>query len=100
MDFSEKDASDLAKVKEVMLTKALDGDAHAARAFATILTTQKELSKGAAPAPEKPVAIAAEIPAPVAATAEMEKGSTGWRSKLALETDSGPYAKDTEFAPN
>jgi len=52
----------LAKVKEVMLTKALDGDAHAARAFATILTTQKELSKGAAPAPEKPVAIAAEIP--------------------------------------
>jgi hypothetical protein len=42
--FSQKDADDLARVKEVMLTKALEGDAHAASAFATILVAQNELS--------------------------------------------------------
>jgi hypothetical protein len=44
VEFSQKDADDLARVKEVMLAKALDGDAHAASAFATILVAQNELS--------------------------------------------------------
>jgi hypothetical protein len=43
--FSEKDAADLAKVKEVMLSKAVEGDAQAAVAFASLLNAETERSK-------------------------------------------------------
>jgi len=61
MDFSEKDAADVAKLKQVMFDKAADGDAHAATAFASLLNAETERSKiVAAPAQEKPAAVAAE----------------------------------------
>ena len=59
MEFSEKDAADLAKLKEIMLSKAVDGDAHAATAFANLLNAQTERSKAIAPVvQEKPAALA------------------------------------------
>jgi hypothetical protein len=43
VECSQKDADNLARVKDVMLAKALEGDAHAASAFVTVLIAQKEL---------------------------------------------------------
>jgi hypothetical protein len=40
MEFSEKDAADLAKLKQVMFDKAADGDAQAAVAFASLLNAE------------------------------------------------------------
>jgi hypothetical protein len=63
MEFSEKDAADLAKLKEIMLSKAVDGDAHAATAFANLLNAETERSKAVVtPTQEKPAALA-EMPA-------------------------------------
>jgi hypothetical protein len=42
VEFLQKDADDLARVKDVMPAKALEGDAHAASAFATILSWGQE----------------------------------------------------------
>ena len=72
VECSQKDADDLARVKNVMLAKALEGDAHAAGAFATILVAQKELrikkelSKGdGAEVPRESVLKKYERPAPL-----------------------------------
>jgi hypothetical protein len=68
MEFSEKDAADLAGIKKVIVSKALDGDTQAATAFANLLNAETERSKAitapvqeATPAPiqEKAAALAA-----------------------------------------
>jgi hypothetical protein len=65
MEFSPKDAEDLARVKAVMLKKAEDGDAVAAQAYASLLNAETERSKAvAAAAQEKQTATVPNIPAP------------------------------------
>lgn len=68
MEFSEGDAADLAGIKKVMVSKALDGDTQAATAFANLLNAETERSKAvAAPVQEAGAALIQEKAAALAA---------------------------------